>query len=46
VPSGEKRGMVSAPEALVSGRAVPPVFGTNHRFPANTKTMSCFPMSG
>src|SRR5271156_4205419 len=38
-PSGETRGNMSWPGALVSRTAVPPLFGTDHRLPFATNTI-------
>src|ERR1700722_19840772 len=39
LPSGETRGNMSWPGALVSRTAVPPVFGTDHTLPSATNTI-------
>src|SRR5271154_1192840 len=39
LPSGETRGNMSWPGALVSRTAVPPLFGTDHRLPFATNTI-------
>src|SRR6202046_4427694 len=39
LPSGETRGNMSWPGALVSRTAVPPAFGTDHTLPSATNTI-------